>query len=55
MEKSKLLLEISGSLNEALIHLFEEVGIRFSLDGILAFFGSIGGKGVTHFLVFNFS
>ena len=44
MEQGDLLLEICSSLNEALIYFFEEFDIRFSLDGVLAFFCTINGK-----------
>ena len=32
LEQGNLLLEIGGSLNEVLIHFFEEFDIRFSLE-----------------------
>ena len=38
LEQCDLLLKVSGGLDEMLIHFFEEVDVRFSLYGILAFF-----------------
>ena len=44
LEQGDLLLEICGILDEALIDFFEEVDIRFGLDGILALFCTVCGK-----------
>ena len=44
LEQGDLLLEICGILDEALIDFFEEVDIRFGLDGVLAFFCTVCGK-----------
>ena len=54
LEQCDLLLEVHGGLDKTLIDFFEEVDIRFSLHGILSFFGTVDCEGVSHFLVLNF-
>ena len=54
LEQCDLLLEVHGGLDKTLIYFFEEVDDRFNLYSILACFGTVGCKGVVHFLVLNF-
>ena len=53
-KQGDLLLEICSILHKALNEFFEEVDIRFGLDSVLAFFCTVCGKRVAHFLVLKF-